>query len=418
MDIKLPGLNTGNIQFHVPGGDIRITGKWFNYGIIFIVMILDLNMWKNQIFYEPFVYGQYTDNEHYIYTVSDREFLANATKETLSYEWRWTNLNPITNNTYGLEDHKMNSRYYGVPLSVKGTAFIPSLLSFTLFGILVKFFSKGGPPTKVTPVEGKETRVETDGARSSKNEETSAVGNASRISLSRQSLSSNKSEFLANKTKHFDSFLSVDSSRAGAQSPRDNLDSDFGSSRDVLDTSRDALPRSRDNLKKSRVKLNSSRESIGEGIEGSEQPTTSRPAAWSTETPIIVLNPKKRTIRDSCVSEKANELSQDSNGDQYNDTMVQELVQELSSLNFEEGESQNKEGEPPTENTGISVIDDKTGPLSFGDLFRQDTVASVGSRSQLSIATADEEDGRSEGKPVTPSRDNFLESHTHKKKHS
>ena len=90
MDIKLPGLNTGNFHFRLPGGEIRITGKWFNYGIIFIVMILDLNMWKNQIFYEPFVYGQYTDDQQYIYTVSDRDFLANATVDTLSYAWRWT----------------------------------------------------------------------------------------------------------------------------------------------------------------------------------------------------------------------------------------------------------------------------------------------------------------------------------------
>ena len=42
---------------------VEISGKWFNYGIIFIVMILDLNMWKNQIFYNPLEYGQYTDAE-------------------------------------------------------------------------------------------------------------------------------------------------------------------------------------------------------------------------------------------------------------------------------------------------------------------------------------------------------------------
>ncbi len=36
-------------------------GKWFNYGIIFIVMILDMNMWKNQMFYKPYNYGQYED---------------------------------------------------------------------------------------------------------------------------------------------------------------------------------------------------------------------------------------------------------------------------------------------------------------------------------------------------------------------
>lgn len=37
-------------------------GKWFNYGIIFLVMLLDLNMWKNQIFYHPDDYAQYWDN--------------------------------------------------------------------------------------------------------------------------------------------------------------------------------------------------------------------------------------------------------------------------------------------------------------------------------------------------------------------
>jgi hypothetical protein len=35
------------------------TGKWFNYGVILVVMILDLNMWKNQFFYQPEDYGQY-----------------------------------------------------------------------------------------------------------------------------------------------------------------------------------------------------------------------------------------------------------------------------------------------------------------------------------------------------------------------
>ena len=420
MDIKLPGLNTGNFHFHVPGGDIHITGKWFNYGIIFIVMILDLNMWKNQIFYEPFVYGQYTDNEDYIYTVSDREFLANATKETLSYAWRWTNVNPVTNKTYGLEDHKMNSRYIGVPLSVKGTAFIPSLLAFALFGILIKYFSKGGPPTKVAPVEGNTTNDDTDGTRDSKNEDNTVI-NDPRISMSHQSLSSSKSEFATNKTKHFDSFLSVDSSRVGRQSSGDNLDSEFGSSDDVLggsgdvlrrslnnlESSGDALRRSGDGLEKSLHELRNSVGSGGEGSGSMEQHTLSRPA-WSAETPIIALQPKKRTRGDSCVSEKANESGKDSNNDEYHETMVQDLVQELSSLNFDEGESQIKEDVPPMENN-VSANDNKARVLSFRDLFRQDTRASVGSQSQLSIATSNDENGYSEAKPVTPSRNNFLD---------
>lgn len=37
---------------------VKVTGKWFNYGIIFMVMILDINMTKNQIVYIPADYGQ------------------------------------------------------------------------------------------------------------------------------------------------------------------------------------------------------------------------------------------------------------------------------------------------------------------------------------------------------------------------
>ena len=70
MDIKLPGMNSDNMGFKLQKCcglkdedlEINITGKWFNYGIIFIVMILDLNMWKNQLFYKPFDFGQYTDD--------------------------------------------------------------------------------------------------------------------------------------------------------------------------------------------------------------------------------------------------------------------------------------------------------------------------------------------------------------------
>ena len=42
---------------------MKLSGKWFNYGIIILVMIFDLNMWKNQIFYYPEAYGQYTGTQ-------------------------------------------------------------------------------------------------------------------------------------------------------------------------------------------------------------------------------------------------------------------------------------------------------------------------------------------------------------------
>ena len=57
LDVNLPGLHKHIFNFQA--AEVQISGKWFNYGIIFLVMIFDLNMWKNQIFYYPEKYGQY-----------------------------------------------------------------------------------------------------------------------------------------------------------------------------------------------------------------------------------------------------------------------------------------------------------------------------------------------------------------------
>ena len=57
IDVNLLGFSTYILRWKY--AKISVTGKWFNYGIIFMVMILDLNMWKNQIFYSPGPYGQY-----------------------------------------------------------------------------------------------------------------------------------------------------------------------------------------------------------------------------------------------------------------------------------------------------------------------------------------------------------------------
>ena len=250
MDIKLPGLNTTNFQFHLPGGEIRISGKWFNYGIIFLVMILDLNMWKNQIFYKPFVYGQYTDENHYIYTVAERDFLANASRSTLSYVWRWGQLNPQTNETYGSQDHKMNSRYEGLPLSTKGTAFIPALFAFALFGLLVKYFSKNRPPIKV-----KKTLQRDSASRPANNDKSSQkkgtlpddVGGSSipvpphvaSADDGSQSYASSKRGLSTNQTRNESSLMSLRSSRDGLNISRDHLNGscdvhDGGVGKDVL----------------------------------------------------------------------------------------------------------------------------------------------------------------------------------------
>ncbi|XP_043943343.1 transmembrane protein 117 [Protopterus annectens] len=150
LDVNLPGLPTTHIQLKLPHFKkifkeeyhIHITGKWFNYGIIFLVLILDLNMWKNQIFYQPYEYGQYISPDRKIYTVVDPDTLKNFNKTTLTWEWRSTNIDPETNQTYVQMDMFLHSQFIGTTLAVKCLAFIPSILAFLLFGFFVWFFGR------------------------------------------------------------------------------------------------------------------------------------------------------------------------------------------------------------------------------------------------------------------------------------
>lgn len=114
-----------------------LSGKWFNYGIIFLVLILDLNMWKNQIFYKPYEYGQYVGPGEKIYTVEEPETLINFNRSTLTYEWRASNVDPRNNLTYVHSDMFLHSRYVGASLDVKCLAFVPSLAAFVLFGFFI-----------------------------------------------------------------------------------------------------------------------------------------------------------------------------------------------------------------------------------------------------------------------------------------
>ncbi|RUS86404.1 hypothetical protein EGW08_005854, partial [Elysia chlorotica] len=118
IDVKLPGVNQAHVYFKIPKllktleyWHIHISGKWFNYGILFIVILLDLNMWKNQIFYTPYQYGQYVDDFGRIYTVMDQYSLDHANSSTLTFEYRNVTINPETNERYILGDTMMNARY-------------------------------------------------------------------------------------------------------------------------------------------------------------------------------------------------------------------------------------------------------------------------------------------------------------------
>ena len=54
----MPGLSVPDLSFHAfrirkDFFKVKITGKWFNYGILFFVMGMDANMYKNQMLYSP-----------------------------------------------------------------------------------------------------------------------------------------------------------------------------------------------------------------------------------------------------------------------------------------------------------------------------------------------------------------------------
>lgn len=108
-----------------------------------MVLILDLNMWKNQIFYEPLLYAQYTGDDGHIFSVYDAFSLANEGNKTIfSYDWRNSTIDPTTSEPYIKADYKTNSRYRGYKLSAKATAFIPSIAVFIVFGLLIYFFGR------------------------------------------------------------------------------------------------------------------------------------------------------------------------------------------------------------------------------------------------------------------------------------
>ena len=111
-------------------------------------MILDMNMWKNQIFYTPYDYGQYTGPDDKIYTVQDQYSLDTYNKSLINFVFRNATINPNTNLTFVSTDTHMNSRYYNVALGVKAIAFFPSLIMFIVFGLLVWFFGRYKPSEK------------------------------------------------------------------------------------------------------------------------------------------------------------------------------------------------------------------------------------------------------------------------------
>ena len=112
-------------------------------------------MWKNQIFYKPFNYGQYVDNEGRIHNVEDDYSLYSGNETIISYEYRNTTINPVTGKLYILNDSMMNARYNGYSMAFKALAFVPCITIFICFGVFIAKYGRYAKPTSENPYAGR-----------------------------------------------------------------------------------------------------------------------------------------------------------------------------------------------------------------------------------------------------------------------
>ncbi|KAH9420693.1 hypothetical protein DERP_001124 [Dermatophagoides pteronyssinus] len=159
LNIKLPGLlqpsytlNFFRKSLKFPPVEIKITGKWFNYGIIVFVMMLDLNMWKNQVIYYPSNYGQYVETiTNRVCSITDQKSIDILHRGDGLIDWSYENrsrmIDPQTNRTYIQEDLIIYARYFGYPWVYKMASLIPILAGFAFFLFLVYFYGRFPPKT-------------------------------------------------------------------------------------------------------------------------------------------------------------------------------------------------------------------------------------------------------------------------------
>ncbi|CAG0880340.1 unnamed protein product [Cyprideis torosa] len=134
--VNLSGFSVASL--HIRLFEINITGKWFNYGIILMVMLLDLNMYKNQIFYYPEGYGQCVDEQFRIHAFLDCKQFLTITNQTVFQTVDFDEVNATVKEA----DMVMNSRYINSSIITKALTFFPSILGFGLFFTLVSLYGR------------------------------------------------------------------------------------------------------------------------------------------------------------------------------------------------------------------------------------------------------------------------------------
>lgn len=118
--------------------NFTVTGKWLNYGPLFVILGFDLNMLKNQVLYEPVGYGQYTDPHDNVWTIMDEDYLALYYEDGI-----------VTNDTMiswgvrqGMYGDVQISKWSNVALPIKCIAALPAIIALVSFIVIIAFGNK------------------------------------------------------------------------------------------------------------------------------------------------------------------------------------------------------------------------------------------------------------------------------------
>lgn len=122
-NIKLPGLPVANFKFKLCCIEFELKGKWFTYGLLGLIIIIDTYNFKNQIMYEPMRYEQFVDVDHYIHSIVDEKYFLRGNTSSLNYK-----------KLVGDRVKKVNAKYEKYNSDTKaGVASVPLLMAFFAF---------------------------------------------------------------------------------------------------------------------------------------------------------------------------------------------------------------------------------------------------------------------------------------------
>eukprot|EP00899_Mesostigma_viride_P008040 jgi/Mesvir1/17237/Mv07650-RA.1 len=161
QDLLLPGLSMHDLKLsciRLPDRFMRatlvrvhISAKWLNYGVVFLIHLLDINMLVTQIAYRPLPYGQYTDPASHIVAITNAtlvEELLHSPNKTQLISWETRR---------GVGDARMHCRWIDVNVAVELLATIPPLAILIIFLLLTKYGASQAIVGKMQPVHAATT---------------------------------------------------------------------------------------------------------------------------------------------------------------------------------------------------------------------------------------------------------------------